>query len=126
MIVAENNKPTLDEFRLLMCRTDALLNKEAAGKQEYYSKRNSTLLESDVYEALCRSAIHTPFENTISLVSGASFPDIIANRFYGVEVKSTIKNHWKSIGSSILESTRDPHVERIYLTFGNWVPLFLL
>lgn len=118
MIVAENNKPTLEEFRGLMRRTDALLNSEAVGRQEYYSKRNSTLLEVDVYDALCRSAVHTPFENTISLVSGASFPDIVANRFYGVEVKSTIKNHWKSIGSSILESTRDPNVERIFLTFG--------
>lgn len=118
MIVAENNKPTLDEFRQLMQKTDELLNSEAVGKQEYYSKRNSTLLEVDVYDALCRSAVHTPFEDTISLVSGASFPDIVANRFYGVEVKSTNKNHWKSIGSSILESTRDQNVERIYLTFG--------
>lgn len=118
MIVAENNKPTLEEFRLLMHRTDELLNNEAVGRQNYYSKRNSTLLENDVYDALCRCAAHTPFENTIMLVSGASFPDIVANRFYGVEVKSTIKNHWKSIGSSILESTRDPNVERIFLTFG--------
>jgi hypothetical protein len=42
----------------------------------------------------------------------------VANRFYGVEVKSTNKNHWKSIGSSILESTRNQNVERIFLTFG--------
>lgn len=122
MIVAENNKPTLEEFRLLMHRTDELLNNEAIGRQDYYSKRNSTLLETDVYDALCRCAAHTPFENTITLVSGASFPDIVANRFYGVEVKSTIKNHWKSIGSSILESTRDPNVERIFLTFGKLGP----
>ena len=52
------------------------------------------------------------------MVSGASFPDIVAKKYYGVEVKSTIKNQWKSIGSSILESTRDQNVERIYLTFG--------
>lgn len=118
MIISENNKPSLEEFRQLMQRTDALLNREATNKQEYYSKRNSTLLEADVYEALCRSAIHTPFEDTILLVSGASFPDIVAGNFYGVEVKSTIKNHWKSIGSSILESTRNPNIERIFLTFG--------
>ena len=118
MIVSENNKPSLEEFRQLMRRTDTLLNSEARDKQEYYSKRNSTLLEIDVYDALCRSAIHTPFEDTISLVSGASFPDIVAGNFYGVEVKSTIKNHWKSIGSSILESTRNQNIERIFLTFG--------
>ena len=82
MIVSENNKPSLEEFRQLMRRTDTLLNSEARDKQEYYSKRNSTLLEIDVYDALCRSAIRTPFEDTISLVSGASFPDIVAGNFY--------------------------------------------
>lgn len=118
MIVAENNKPSVDEFRSLMRRTDALLNKEAVGKQEYYKGRNSSLLEHDVLEALRRCAVNTPFENSIELISGASFPDIVANEFYGVEVKSTNKNHWRSIGSSILESTRNQNVERIFLTFG--------
>lgn len=118
MIVAENNKPSVNDFRILMRRTDELLNGEAVNRQEYYQKRNGTPLETDVYDALCRCAKNTPFEDTISLVSGATFPDIIANRFYGVEVKSTKNNHWKSIGSSILESTRDSNVERIFLTFG--------
>lgn len=118
MIIAENNKPSVEDFRHLMQKTDLLLNSEAQYKQEYYAKRNGIELEIDVFEALQRCAMHTPFENSIMLISGSSFPDIIANRFYGVEVKSTSKNHWKSIGSSILESTRDPNVERIFLTFG--------
>lgn len=101
-----------------MLNTDALLNSEAPDKELYYKGRNGTQLEEDVYDALTRCATHTPFENTIQLVSGASFPDIVANNFYGVEVKSTNKNHWKSIGSSILESTRNQCVERIFLTFG--------
>lgn len=118
MIISENRKPPLDEFRTLMAKTDAMLNAEAKGRDAYYKGRNGTQLEEDVCDALTRCAIHTPFEGTIQLVSGASFPDIVANRFYGVEVKSTNKNHWKSIGSSILESTRDQNVERIFLTFG--------
>lgn len=118
MIISENRKPQNDEFRKLMADTDILLNKEAVGKEDYYSKRNGTELEKDVYNALEKSAVHTPFEGTIQLVSGASFPDIVAGKYYGVEVKSTNKNHWKSIGSSILESTRDKNIERIYLTFG--------
>lgn len=108
----------MEEFRSLMAKTDAMLNAEAKGRESYYKNRNGTQLEEDVYDALTRCAVHTPFEGTIQLVSGASFPDIVANRFYGVEVKSTNKNHWKSIGSSILESTRDQNVERIFLTFG--------
>lgn len=118
MIISENGKPPLDEFKRLMAKTDDILNLESAGREDYYKGRNGTKLEEDVCDALTRCAVHTPFEGTIQLVSGASFPDIVANRFYGVEVKSTNKNHWKSIGSSILESTRDQNVERIFLTFG--------
>ncbi len=118
MIISENPKPSLDEFKQLMAKTDALLNSEAVDKEEYYKGRNGTKLEEDVYDALTRCAAHTPFDGSIQLISGASFPDIVANQFYGVEVKSTNKNHWKSIGSSILESTRDQNVERIFLTFG--------
>lgn len=118
MIISENEKPSLEEFRLLMSRTDDMLNSEAIGRENYYKNRNGSALEEDVCDALTRCAMHTPFEGTIQLVSGASFPDIIASKFYGVEVKSTNKNHWKSIGSSILESTRNQTVERIFLTFG--------
>ncbi len=118
MIISENNIPTISEFRDLMHKTDALLNKEASGRDAYYAKRNGTELEEDVFDALKRSSINTPFDGSIQLVSGSAFPDIVANGYYGVEVKSTNKNHWRSIGSSILESTRIPSVERIFLTFG--------
>jgi len=118
MIVSENNKPKLEEFRELMVKTDNLLNADAAIKEVYYSQRNGTELEVDVYETLNEASKGTIFENTIQLVSGASFPDIVANKFYGVEVKSTNKNYWHSVGSSILESTRNQDVERIFLTFG--------
>lgn len=118
MIISDNRSPHISEFKKLMEKTDQLLNSEAQGRDAYYAKRNGTELEKDVCEALTKSANNTPFENTIRLVSGASFPDIVANDYYGVEVKSTNKNHWKSIGSSILESTRVQSVERIYLTFG--------
>lgn len=118
MIISENKYPPFSEFHQLMLSTDRLLNSEAVGKESYYKGRNGTQLEEDVYDALIRSAQHTPFEGTIQLISGASFPDIIANHYYGVEVKSTNKNHWRSIGSSILESTRNQSVERIFLTFG--------
>lgn len=118
MIISENAKPSVDEFRTLMFNTDKLLNNDAALRQDYYVKRSGNALEQDVYNALVESSKGTNFENSIVLVSGASFPDIVAHKYYGVEVKSTIKNHWKSIGSSILESTRDVNVERIFMTFG--------
>lgn len=118
MIISGNKKPTPEEFRKLMKRTDETLNSDAIGRENYYKGRNGLQLEEDVYQALTRCAKNTPFEGTIRLVSGASFPDIVAGKYYGVEVKSTNKNHWKSIGGSILESTRTQNVERIFLTFG--------
>lgn len=118
MIISENNVALLREFQQLMSKTDILLNKDAREREEYYIKRSGIALETDVFEAVCECAKGTRFHNTIYLVSGSSFPDIVANKYYGIEVKSTKKNHWTSIGSSILESTRDQNVERIYLTFG--------
>lgn len=118
MIISENNKPTIHIFRSIMQKTDALLNEDAKCREDYYAKRGGKLLEKDVFDAISECAKGTEFEGTICLVSGASFPDIVANKLYGVEVKSTEKNHWTSIGSSILESTRDVNVQRIFLTFG--------
>lgn len=118
MIISENSQPELSVFQELMSRTDQLLNEDAARRPEYYAKRSGKPLEQDVYEAIREQAKGTPFQDTIQLVSGASFPDIVARKHYGVEVKSTEKDHWTSIGSSILESTRNQDVKRIYLTFG--------
>ncbi len=118
MIFSENNKPPIHLFRELMAKTDALLNSDAEAREDYYCHRNGKLLEADVCAAIQDCAVGTPFQGSIQLVSGAFFPDIVAGKYYGVEVKSTEKNHWTSTGSSILESTRIADVERIFLTFG--------
>ncbi|HIZ86517.1 MAG TPA: hypothetical protein IAC04_08505 [Candidatus Coprenecus stercoravium] len=118
MIVAGYDSPLLREFRQLMVNVDKLLNADAKIHPEYYAGRNAYDLEKDVCDAAIECSKKTEFEGTIELISGASFPDIIAAKLYGIEVKSTQKDHWTSIGSSILESTRISGIERIYLTFG--------
>ena len=118
MIISTACQAKLPAFKALMSKTDSFLNKDARERESYYAARGGKKLEEDVCFALTECAKGTQFEGTIKLVSGASFPDIVANRMFGVEVKSTEKNHWQSIGSSILESTRDQNVERIYMTFG--------
>ena len=118
MIISENTKPDISEFSLLMNQTDKYLNKIAEENEDYFIGHSGVKLEKDVFEAVKKCAVGTSFDGSIQLISGVSFPDIVAHRFYGVEVKSTEKNHWTSIGSSILESTRIKDVERIYLTFG--------
>lgn len=118
MLISVNPHPNIDEFRKLMKKTDDLLNKDASDHLEYYRNRNGKLLEDDVKNALDESAKGSPFEGTIEKISGQRFPDIVAAKLYGVEVKSTKSNHWTSTGSSIVESTRVDNVERIYMTFG--------
>ncbi len=62
------------------------------------------------------------YEGNIELVSGQKFPDIVAyvnsNKAYGLEVKTTKQNKWKSTGSSIFEGTRVDDVRNIHLLFG--------
>ncbi len=118
MIFSENKKTSMQLFRDLMSATDNLLNSDAKKREDYYCSRKAKLLENDVYEAMKECSQGTPFQGTIQLVSGSQFPDIVAGSFYGVEVKSTEKDHWTSTGSSILESTRIQNVEKIFLTFG--------
>jgi hypothetical protein len=63
-------------------------------------------------------AIGSPFENSIELIGGQKFPDIVAKKYYGVEVKTTTQNHWKTTGNSVLETTRVDDVERIFMLFA--------
>lgn len=118
MIISVNPKPAIPEFVSLMKHTDELLNHDALQRPKYYASRGGSPLEDDVKEALDEAAKGTVFENTIEKISGQRFPDIVAARFYGVEVKSTKDNHWTSTGSSILESSRIADVERIFMMFG--------
>jgi len=75
-------------------------------------------LEDDVLKCLVKTAIGTKFEGTIEKISGQRFPDIVAGKYYGVEVKSSKDEKWITLGGSVNESTRVEDVERIFLVFG--------
>lgn len=106
-------------FAFLMNKTESELNDRAKrdkGRFKGISASDLEKLSCDVIRDMCSG---TPFRpDEVKLVSGAKFPDIMAEKYYGVEVKSTIKDHWTSTGSSIVESTRDKYVENIYMLFG--------
>ena len=87
---------------------------------------NPVEFEEEVFYALSEVAKGTEFEGSIRWVAGFKFPDIVARKFYGVEVKTTRQNHWKTVGNSVLESTRIEKVERIYLCFAKLVRPFEL
>ena len=46
-----------------------------------------------------------------------AFPDIAIGEF-GVEVKFTLNDTWRSIGNSVLESQRIDEVRHVYIIFG--------
>jgi hypothetical protein len=86
------------------------------------SKKVATLLgrnlEPYVKDVMTDLAVGTAFENSIELIGGQKFPDIVAKKYYGIEVKTTTQNHWKTTGNSVLESTRVDDVERIFMLFA--------
>ena len=45
------------------------------------------------------------------------FPDIVLGE-YGIEVKFTTNDTWRSVANSVFESTRNPQVRHIYILFG--------
>lgn len=106
-------------FVELMLKTESMLNARAKISVDKYKGMSSNeleLLSKDTIQEACND---TPFcPDNVILVSGQKFPDIIAEKYYGVEVKSTSKNTWTSTGSSIVETTRDKYVQYIYMLFA--------
>jgi len=121
MLVSKNKKPSLNEFIKLVNKATQWLNEDTKNRSAYYLKRKWYQLEDDVKTALELNAKGTDFEGTIEKISGQRFPDIIANGFYGVEVKSSKDSKWTTLGGSVNESTRVENVEHIFLIFGKLV-----
>ncbi|MFN6946659.1 MAG: hypothetical protein ACK4ND_17050 [Cytophagaceae bacterium] len=118
MIISVNSDPDRNEFDLLLGSTISELNIHA----QKSSKKVETLLgrhlEPYVKDVMSEKAIGTPFENSIELIGGQKFPDIVAKKYYGIEVKTTTQNHWKTTGNSVLEGTRVEGVERVFMLFA--------
>jgi len=106
-------------FADFMAKTESRFNELSKNNPMLFKKCSPSQLEEQTESVLKEIAPSTPFRpEEIKLVSGHSFPDVIAEKFFGVEVKSTKENHWTSTGSSIVENTRNDLVENIYMLFG--------
>jgi len=109
----------IEDFRKFMAATTDALNRDAKSRKEYFRTRAGEKLEKDVIEAMKSKAADYNFSpDKIIQAEKQHFPDIISNHYFGVEVKSTQSNHWKSIGSSIVESLRPDYVKKVFLMFG--------
>ena len=108
-----------EAFVNLMDKTENILNSEARTNPNDYKRLTSSTLEMCAVDKIKMACVDSPFDaNEVQLISGQRFPDIVANQFYGIEVKSTKDNHWTSTGSSIVETTRMENVDDIYMLFG--------
>lgn len=76
--------------------------------------------ENFVYERMVFSSKNTNFDGNLIQTGPHAFPDVIARKFFGVEVKMTTADKWVSTGNSVLETTRVEDVRRIYLFFGKF------
>ncbi|MCL2227949.1 MAG: hypothetical protein FWB97_10075 [Oscillospiraceae bacterium] len=121
MIMSSNRAPSLGKFAELVASATNWLNNDAKKNTSYYLNRNAQKLEEDVLKALRASSQGTDFANSIEKISGQKFPDIVAGKFYGVEVKSSKDDKWLSLGGSANESTRVDNVGRVFLIFGKLV-----
>ena len=113
--ITEAHKAFVD----LMSKTEDILNTEARNNPEDYKQLNSSTLEPCAVEKIKLACSGSPFNpDEVKLISGQRFPDIVAEQYYGIEVKTTKENHWTSTGSSIVETTRIKDVDDIYMLFG--------
>ena len=123
MIVSVNSDPNRNEFDLLLGSTISELNVHAKNSSKKVATLLGRNLEPYVKDVMTDLAVGTVFENSIELIGGQKFPDIVAKKYYGIEVKTTTQNHWKTTGNSLLESTRVDNVERIFMLFANIIKI---
>lgn len=101
-----------DEFEHLLDAIAAQLRTEAQVKP---------FKESKQFENRVREVVRDKLENASLKIDFApaaqAFPDIAIGEF-GIEVKFTEKDTWRSVANSVLETNRVEAVKKVYLIFG--------
>lgn len=100
------------EFEKALDNLVALLTLEAKAKSFETAKQ---------FEDRVRSAIGAELKGKTSSIdfnpSAQAFPDIAIGNF-GIEVKFTENDTWRSVANSVLETNRIEEVKTVYLVFG--------
>ena len=101
------------EFERLLDSVCETLTAECTGGTKY--------AKSSLFEQHVREVLHTlvkKYGGTVNFNPHPHvFPDIVLGK-YGVEVKFTTNDTWRSVANSIFESTRSPRVRHIYIVYG--------
>lgn len=84
-------------------------------------KKNTKKINSTDFERQVRTTIALVLENKNYEVDmdppAQEFPDVVIGE-YGIEIKYSEKDTWRSIANSIFESRRNQKAKHIYLLFG--------
>lgn len=117
MIYLQDNTANRLLFEGLLEKTRSLVLLQLKSETDL-ARYDGAAFEKFVCITMQHAAIGTPFEDKLVQTPDREFPDIVDNEYFGVEVKVTKKNDWKSIGNSVLESSRVINIEKIYVFFG--------
>ncbi len=117
MIYSDKAEAHQPEFETLLARSEQSLR---ASLQSAPEPLASDVFERAVCDHMKAAASGTGFEHSIQQTSDNAFPDIVARRYFGVEVKMTKKDDWRSTGNSVREHSRLDGIERIYMLFGKF------
>lgn len=100
---------TQEQFEALLNAVVEQLTKEAA-KKPFDTSKN--------FENRARTVLKELGKIAVDLDPDAqAFPDIVIGQF-GIEVKFTEKDTWRSVANSVFESKREQSVKHIYIIFG--------
>lgn len=104
---------TITDFEILLDALVKQLTSEVRTSEKYHKPSD--------FEQRVRAVLETLNEDQkvkVDLEPQAQvFPDIVFGRF-GIEVKVTNKDTWRSVANSVFEGTRSPKVQHIYVLFG--------
>ena len=101
-----------NEFEKILDALCTALTAECAGKRFEKSNEFENRVREVLKRLLEKHRIEVDFDPHPYV-----FPDIVIGEF-GVEVKFTTNDTWRSVANSVFESTRDPGVRHIYVVFG--------
>lgn len=104
---------TRNEFEQVLSKCCAIMTTEA---------RSSGFSSSQQFEGRVREVLHELTQDDTSFnidfaPHHQAFPDIAMGEF-GVEVKFTLSDTWRSVANSVLETQRIESVKHIYIVFG--------
>lgn len=103
---------TKEEFERLLDVVSAKLGDEARKSLFTSAKEFENRVREVVKEAISDLSIRIDFDP-----HPQAFPDIAVGQF-GIEVKFTTNDTWRSVGNSVLETNRIDEVKTVYLIFG--------